>query len=144
MRSHWKCAVVVGVLFTCSVGLAETCICESVVVRSHNLLNSVAVQIWRGPISSHLLVDDDCSAASASKYIWCPRPHRAFRRRWHVAILELLLALRSAVAVCDLHVLMRLHTLHCAPPFRICRSPQEPPCVRTPIHHSRGEAQRLH
>ena len=57
----------------CSVCLPQTGICESVVVRSHILHNSVAGQVG-GPISFHLQTDDDCSAASASKYMLCRRP----------------------------------------------------------------------
>ena len=35
----------------------------------------------------------------------------------HVAIIEPLLALRRVVAVCDHHVLIRLHAPHCTSPF---------------------------
>ena len=50
----------------CSVCIAETCICASVVLRSHNPLHAQAVQIC--PTSSHPQADDDCSPASASKF----------------------------------------------------------------------------
>ena len=50
----------------CSVCIAETGICASVVLRSHNLLHAQAVQIC--PTSSHPQADDDCSPASASKF----------------------------------------------------------------------------
>ena len=89
----------------CTVCIAETGICAFVVLRSHNLLHAQAVQIC--PTSSHPQADDDCSPASASKFGGADT----------LAILELLLALRRVVAVCDHHVLMRLHTPHCTSPY---------------------------